>query len=379
MLEVGFDIRPLQTAHRFRGIGRYTAELYSALSEGEGDINLRFLGLAGAPEPSLPDGASFTGVKLPDDHDRYRSVIFDLIQTPRAVRAMDVAVVHYNMQVVPPWSPKRFVLTVHDCISAVFPGRSLLLREKVFFNIQAAAARRAAAVITVSNSSARDIVRYMGVPPDKIRVIYEACSSQYKPDARCGGLNERVNLPDEYLLYVGATDYRKNLSGLLEIYGRYCEQSRAPLPLVLTGNPEYYRNVRFTWPEGTHGGIVGGEVAYTGFLSEEMMPALYCGARVFLFPSLYEGFGLPPLEAMACGTPVIAYDNSSVSEVVGRWGSLVPTGEAGAFVAEMIRITENDRLRSELSDAGLERAGHFSWSKAAGETAEVYREAARCA
>jgi len=379
MLEVGFDIRPLQTAHRFRGIGRYTAELYSALSDGEDDINVRLLGLAGPREPLLPGNANFTGVKLPADHNRYRSVLLDLIRTPRTVRLMDVAVMHYNMQVVPPRSPKPYVMTVHDCISAVFSGRSVLRKEKVFFNIQAAAARRAAAVITVSNSSARDLVRYMGVSPRNIRVIYEACSSRYRPGVRRDELNERVNLPDEYLLYVGATDYRKNLEGLVEIYGRYCERARAPLPLVLTGSPEYYRNARFKWPEGTHGGIVEGEIVFTGFLPEELMPPLYCGARAFLFPSLYEGFGLPPLEAMACGTPVVAYDNSSVSEIVGRWGSLVPTGDVGAFVTEVIRVASDDRLRNELSAAGLERAGHFSWSKAAGETSEVYREVARCA
>lgn len=379
MLDVGFDIRPLQTAHKFRGIGRYTAELYSALSEGGDDINLHLLGLADGPEPSYPETASFTGIKLPTDHNRYRSVLLDLVRTPGAVRAMDVAVMHYNMQVVPPRSPKPYVMTVHDCISAVFPSGSVLRKEKFTFTIQAAAARRAAAVITVSNSSRRDIVRYMGVSPGNVHVIYEACSSRYKRAVRRDELKKQVNLPDEYLLYVGATDYRKNLKGLVEIYGRYCERSRAPLPLVLTGSPEYYKNVRFAWPEGTHGGIVEGEIVYTGFLPEELMPALYCGARAFVFPSLYEGFGLPPLEAMACGTPVVAYDNSSVSEIVGRWGLLVPTSDVDAFVTEVIRATTNGGLRDELSAAGLERVGHFSWSKAAGETAEVYREVVRCA
>jgi glycosyltransferase involved in cell wall biosynthesis len=378
MLDVGFDIRPLQTAHKFRGIGRYTAELYSALSEGGDEINLRLLGLADGPEPPYPETASFTGVKLPTDHSRYRSVLLDLVRTPGAVRAMDVAVMHYNMQVVPPRSPKPYVMTVHDCISVIFPARSVLRKETLTFNIQAAAARRAAAVITVSNSSRRDIVRYMGVSPGNVHVVYEACSPAYKPGVRRGGLKKRVELPDEYLLYVGAADYRKNLKGLVEIYGRYCERSRAPLPLVLTGSREYYKNVRFSWPEGTHGGIVEGGIVYAGFLPEELMPALYGGARAFLFPSLYEGFGLPPLEAMACGTPVIAYDNSSISEVVGRWGLLVPTGDAEAFVDRLILITNDDRLAEEIGSSGLERAGCFSWSKAAGETAEVYREAAGC-
>jgi glycosyltransferase involved in cell wall biosynthesis len=379
MFEVGFDIRPLQTAHRSRGIGRYTAELYSALSERGGDINLHLLGLADGPERPSPENAGFTGVKLPADHSRYRSVLLDLLRTPGAVRTMDVAVMHYNMQVVPPRSPRPYVMTVHDCISAVFPARSVLRREKLFFKVQAAAARRAAAVIAVSNSSRRDVVRYMGVSPGKVHVVYEACSPAYKPGVGRGELKKRVDLADEYLLYVGATDYRKNLKGLVEIYGRYCERSRAPLPLVLTGNREYYKNVRFAWPEGTHGGVVEGEIVYTGFLPEELMPALYAGARVFVFPSLYEGFGLPPLEAMACGTPVIAYDNSSVSEVVGRWGMLVPTGDAEAFVDRLILITDDDRSAEEFGASGLERAGRFSWSKAADETAEVYREAARCA
>jgi len=379
MLDVGFDIRPLQTAHRSRGIGRYTAELYSALSKRVDGVKLHLLGLADGPEPPFPKTASFTGVKLPTDHSRYRSVLLDLLRTPAAVRAMDVAVMHYNMQVVPPRSPRPYVMTVHDCISAVFPTRSVSRKEKLTFNIQAAAARRAAAVIAVSNSSRRDVVRYMGVSPGKVHVVYEACSPAYKPGVGRGESKKRVDLPDEYLLYVGATDYRKNLKGLVEIYGRYCERSGAPLPLVLTGSREYYKNIRFAWPEGTHGGVVEGEIVYTGFLPEELMPALYAGARVFLFPSLYEGFGLPPLEAMACGTPVIAYDNSSVSEIVGRWGMLVPTGDVEAFVDRLISITDDDRLADEMGASGLERAGRFSWSKAADETAEVYREAARCA
>jgi glycosyltransferase involved in cell wall biosynthesis len=219
----------------------------------------------------------------------------------------------------------------------------------------------------------------MGVRPENVFVIYEACSPRYKPDAPLERLRAQIDLPDQYLLYVGASDYRKNLKGLIEIYGRYCERSPSPLPLVLTGNAEYYKKVRFAWPGGTRGGIVNGEVLFTGFLPEELMPGLYCGARVFLFPSLYEGFGLPALEAMACGAPVIAYDNSSISEIVGRWGVLVPTGDTETFVKELVRVASDGYLREELGEAGLERAKHFSWAKTAARTAEIYREVVRCA
>lgn len=380
MLEVGFDIRPLQTGHRYRGIGRYTAELYSALSAGRYGINLRLLGLSAELKPPLRTGGEdFTGVRTPIDHNRYRSLLLDVIRTPQAVRTMDAAAMHYNMQVVSPWSPRPFIMTVHDCIPAFFPTAGRFYKEKLCFKIQTAAARRAAAVITVSDSSRRDIVRYMGVSPKRVCVIYEACSSRYVPGVDRNELSGKIKLPDEYLLYVGAADYRKNLKGLIKIYGIYCERSKSPLPLVLTGNREYYKKARFTWPEGTHGGVVGGEVIFTGFLPEELMPALYGGARAFLFPSLYEGFGLPPLEAMACGTPVVAYDNSSVSEIVGRWGMLTATGDVSAFVGALIRLTTDGGLRDELGEAGLERAKHFSWRKAASETAEVYREVAGCA
>jgi glycosyltransferase involved in cell wall biosynthesis len=378
--DIGFDIRPLQTAHKFRGIGKYTAELYSALSAGREDLSLRLLSIAEGVNSQLDiDALNLTGEDVLTDHNRYRYILLDFYRTPSVVRRMDIDIMHYNMQVVPPWSPKPFVMTVHDCITAVYPNRAAFYKEKLLFKIQATAARRATAVITVSNSSRRDIVRYMDVRPEKVFVIYEACSPIYRSDAPLNELKARINLPDEYLLYVGASDYRKNLKGLIEIYGRYCERSTLPLPLVLTGSREYYENVRFTWPEGTHGGIVSGRVLFTGFLPEKLMPGLYGGARAFLFPSLYEGFGLPPLEAMACGTPVIAYDNSSVSEIVGRWGLLVPTGDTETFVNKLLRITSDNCLSKEMSHAGLERAKHFSWSKAAAETAEVYREVARCA
>lgn len=380
MVDVGFDIRPLQTAHKFRGIGRYTAELYSALSDEQGDIRFHLLGIAGGPEPPFDTKtAGFVGVDLPTDHNRYKSVFLDMVRTPKTVRKMNVDVMHYNMQVIPAWSPKPFVMTIHDCIPAVSPGRSVLYKEEFFFNLQAAAARKAAAVITVSSSSRGDIVRYMGVRPEKVFVIYEACSPSYEPNAPIERLRARVDLPGQYLLYVGASDYRKNLKGLIEIYGLYCERSSSPLPLVLTGKPEYYERVRFAWPAGTRGGIVNGEVLFTGFLPEELMPGLYRGARAFLFPSLYEGFGLPALESMACGTPVIAYDNSSISEIVGRWGVLVPTGDTEAFVRELMKVTIDDCLKEELGEAGVERAKHFSWAKTATRTAEIYREVARCA
>lgn len=298
------------------------------------------------------------------------------ISMPLACRRLGALLLHVNY-IAPPLCPCPTVVTIHDLSFEFFPHLFSPRDYLVLSRLVPYSARRAAKVITVSENSKRDIMRRYRLPEERIAVTYEGADDRFKPlqdEAGLEAIKRKYEIVGRFILALGNLEPRKNLGRLVEAYGALRRGGRIEHKLVVVGRArwresELYRVVR-------ERGLVG-EVIFTGYLPQEDLPLLYNAADLFLFPSLYEGFGLPPLEAMACGTPVIASNSSSLPEVVGDAGLLVDPHDTSAIAQAIDDLLTRPDRRSELSAKGLRRAALFSWHKMAQETLEIYHEVCR--
>jgi len=257
-------------------------------------------------------------------------------------------------------------MTIHDVIELLpnrWRNRSLKARVLGWYErfVMALAAKRATLVITDSLNSKRDIVSALGIDPDVVRVIYISAHPRYTRVEGAKVAVERKYGLDGYILAIGSAHPRKNASGAIEAYLRIKDAIPHQLVLVCTHRRR---------PSSKRRGI-----SFLEGVSDEDLCLLYNAAELFVFPSFYEGFGLPPLEAMACGTPVIASNRASLPEVIGDAGILVDPDDVEGMASAMLRVLNDERLQKELSEKGMERAKLFSWEKAAEETVAVYEEA----
>ncbi len=236
------------------------------------------------------------------------------------------------------------------------------------------ALRRTDRVFTISEHSKADLSRMTGFPEERTHVVYPASAPGMKAPADDGklmGVRERLGLPDDYLLYVGGYDYRKNLEILLGAYGR-ARKKGLSLPLVLAGGmgSPYGQMIRQLAEKAGH----DSGILLIGHVPDADLPALYAGARLFLYPSLYEGFGLPVVDAMACGAPVISSNAASLPEAAGDAAILLDPEDEIAWSETILRVSGDEELRGDLRRRGFRHAARFSWEKAAGETIRVYEE-----
>ena len=233
--------------------------------------------------------------------------------------------------------------------------------------------RKADLALVPSLAVKGDVVQRLGLPEDRVVVTSEGCEPRFRPagPASLGGVAARYGLPARYVLAVGTLEPRKNLTTLLHAFARLRQGGDVDpgLQLVLAGargwlDGPIFRTVRALGLEQT--------VRFPGFIDDDDLPAVYSGAALFVFPSLYEGFGLPLLEAMACGVPVITSNVASMPEVAGDAALLVDPRDAGGLAAAIARALRDRKLRARLRAAGLARAGQFSWETAARRTLDAY-------
>lgn len=242
--------------------------------------------------------------------------------------------------------------------------------------------QRADVILTVSEFSRQEIHHYLGIPLEKIHVVYNGVDpEQYHPDYSEGRIQEakaKYNIPGSYILYLGTLEPRKNIETLIRAYqklltagpSRFGQPPSAFPKLVLAGKKGWLYDSIFQLVKEFH---LENRVIFTGYVDECDAAPLLCGARMFVFPSLYEGFGIPPLEAMACGTPVIVSDCASLPEVVGDAGLLVPPTDIEKLAESMNRLLKDDQLHTALREAGLERVGQFTWKASAKKLVQIYR------
>jgi glycosyltransferase involved in cell wall biosynthesis len=288
---------------------------------------------------------------------------------PRAARADAVSLLHMTY-IAPPRAPCPIVLTVHDVSYRIFPEFFSPRVRLLLGLLVGPSVRRAAAVITVSECARQDIIRFYRVSPRRVVVTPEAAGPQYTPQPV--GEKERVrvlySLPQRYVLAVGNVQPRKNLPRLIEAFGVLVQDS-PDVDLIIAG--------RSAWRGSEVEAVVtrlglDERVRFTGYVPDTDLPALYSGATLFCYPSLYEGFGLPPLEAMACGTPVITSNVASLPEVVGDAGVMVDPTSVRDIAAALRRLLTNEEARREYQIKGLGRAAQFSWERTARLTRDVY-------
>jgi len=280
-----------------------------------------------------------------------------------------LGLLHATMNVAPWWSPCPVVVTVTDLAFRRYPQVHPLGRRLYLGLFTRWTARRARAIVAISEYTRQEVVRLLGVPAERVRVIYLGVDSDFRPLPRdhVEAFRRQRGLPERYLFYLGNLEPRKNLPRLVQAYARIGDGS---VPLVLGGPRGWGYAELFQTVEKL--GLVG-QILFPGFVPREELPLWYNAAEALVYPSIYEGFGLPPLEAMACGTPVVASAASSLPEVVGEAGLLVDPQDVEALADALRRVLTDQDLRAELRQRGLGQARRFTWEKMACETVELYR------
>jgi glycosyltransferase involved in cell wall biosynthesis len=309
-------------------------------------------------------------------------VWFEQIAFPRACQRLGVDLAH-----VPYWGSPLFptvptVVTVHDLIPLLLPAYRGSLLVRLYTRLVACSARRADAVLTDSVASRRDIVRHLHIPADRVHPVLLAADESFLPvedPEALAAVRENYALPERYFFYLGGFDRRKNVPIVLRAFAEFSGQQTAgePVWLVVAGRLPAQNTDFFPDPRRIARELgIEERVLFTGWIPDEDKPALYTAALAFVFPSRYEGFGLPPLEAMACGTPVIASDRGSLPEVVGDGGLLVAPDDVAGLARAMARLAFDDVLQATLREKALVQAARFSWAQTARETLRVYRAVA---
>jgi glycosyltransferase involved in cell wall biosynthesis len=299
------------------------------------------------------------------------------LKVPLALKREGVTLFHAPHYVLPPLVRCRSVVTIHDCIHLMFPqylpNRLALAYARTSIRL---AAKRATRVLTVSESSKRDILRFVDAPAGKIDVIYNAYDERFgvEPcEEDVVRVRERYQLHDEFVLYAGNVKPHKNLERLIEAFHLVRKRGLDHLKLVLIGDEiSRYAALR----RAVHHHQLHKYVRFLGYMPEATLAVMYRLAGVFVFPSLYEGFGLPPLEAMASGTPVVTSNLSSLPEVTGDAAVLIDPYDPSAIAAGIRSVLTDETLRRDLRRKGLARAQQFSWEQSVRRVREIYREAA---
>ncbi len=273
--------------------------------------------------------------------------------------------------VLPIVHPRRSVVTIHDLGYLYYPEAHRLL-DRLYLDLSTRYNARAAThLIADSSATQRDLIEHYSIEPDKITVIYpgydEATFQPVRDEEAIQAVKARYHIAGDYILFVGTLQPRKNLTRLIQALSNL-QSPISNLQLVVTGKKGWLYDQIFRQVESLG---LEGRVIFTDYVPGGDLPALLSGARLFVFPSLYEGFGLPVLEAMACGTPIVCSNASSLPEVAGNAALLIDPLDVEGLAAAMERVLDNEELQTELIERGFEQARKFSWERCARETLDV--------
>lgn len=371
-MKITLDISPY--VHHHAGLGRYSGELLAALHRAAPQHE--YVGLYHAAQEMAVDGelADLKTSRVPLDAKPWRmSVLLAYYAHWNMDRWLPVSdIFHGTDHLLPPLKQCKTIFTIHDLIFRFFPAYHLPLNRWFLDLMLPKFMQRADAVIAVSENTRRDVARLMKIPQEKITVIYEGVSPLFRP-VNDPETRERVrkayNLPPRYLLFFSTIEPRKNLVTLLDAYAELMKQDSDLPPLVVMGRRGWLYEATLQRIQDL--GLTE-RVILTDWVASEDVPVVLSMAEVFVFPSLYEGFGLTPLEAMACGAPVISSNASSLPEVIGDAGILVEPRDTAGFANAITRVLNDADIARSLRAKGLEQASKFTWERAARETLALY-------
>jgi len=374
---IGIDGLPL--CELKTGVGHYTFELARALAE-----------LAPEDSFNLISHTPFASqVKEEIAHQTLPANLF-LVQKktgaldrfwwtaglPRYLKQSRFALFHGTNYDVPLWSACPTVLSIHDLSLQLHAGTHERRRVRRARRRLPLMARAATMIVTHLEAVRQEIIEHLGVPPARIVAVPAAPRTIFRcvPVEETTHIRKRLGIEDEFILFVGTLEPRKNLQTLVRAFGEILRATKHRPQLVIVGKKGWLTNDLFA---GIEASGLADKLCLTGYLTDEEMRALYSSCRVFVYPSLYEGFGLPPLEAMVCGAPVIASRIASIAETTGDAACLVEPTDVSALALSIVSLLEDRGERERLSVAGLKRAAEFTWKRTAEETREVYAEALR--
>lgn len=346
-MKIAIDISPLQTGHKVRGVGFYLEHLKNSLTKYFPENNYVFFE---------------TGQNLPSDIDLIHFPYFEPF-----------------FLALPIYKKYRTVVTVHDLTPIVFPKAFPRgIKGEIKWQMQKYALKNTNSIITDSNSSKRDVLKYIGVNTQKVDVIYLAAGEDFKKinnsDIKAESLRKKYSLPNKFALYVGDVTWNKNLPRLVDAV------KEAGIPFVMIGknlvNEDYDKNNPWNHDLNRVHELVKEDrnIVRLGFVPTDDLVKIYNLATVFVMPSLYEGFGLPILEAMACGCPVITSKEGSLPEVAKDSAFYVDAYDMDSIANGIKKVFNNESIQKDLSEKGIKHSGQFSWKKTASETLSTYKK-----
>jgi glycosyltransferase involved in cell wall biosynthesis len=346
------------------GTGEYTMQLAKWLPRISSGIELSLAWPEGLP---APEGT----LTLPGARGRIRALNY-LASSGAWLR--QAGLIHYPASIGHAGNLSRAVVTVHDVSSLVNPAWFRRAHALYYRAMISRSARGAALVIADSEATASDLEQRLGLARDRIRVIPLGVDESFRPATpeAVERVRARYGLPDRFLLFVGTLEPRKNLPRVVEAFGQIAPA--LPHGLVLAGRPGWKCG---PLQQAAAASPVAERILMPGFVPREDLPALMTAADGFVWPSLYEGFGLPPLEAMACGTPVLTSNAASLPEVVGDAALMADPEQTDDITDKMRALATDDALRQTLREKGLRRAREFTWQRTAEQTVETYRLAGK--
>jgi glycosyltransferase involved in cell wall biosynthesis len=298
-----------------------------------------------------------------------RRIIWEQAIQPFVLNRIQPDIYHALAFVSPLIQQYPTVITVHDLSFMRFPDALSTARRTYLRTFTRLSCQRASKIIAVSESTRRDLIHLLDVPPDKIAVVTSGVSEAFKPlDAEA--FRREKKLPEKFFLFLGTLEPRKNLAMLVRAYEALPDTLKQEVHLVLAGGKGWDYDDIFA-------AVRSDTVHFPGYISQDELPLWYNAATALVYPSIFEGWGLPVVEAMACGCPTLVSNVSSLPEAAGDTGMLLPPDDEASWTTAMRRAIEDDEWRQQSAVAGIERAAKFTWQATASATVDVYREVMR--
>jgi glycosyltransferase involved in cell wall biosynthesis len=367
-LHVGVNAHLLSLAESYRsaGISWYIQNLLRHLPDVDPEICYTvFLGERGYRGRQ---GLQLVPSRLPTHRPEVR-IFWEQMVQPWAIRQAGVDLLHGMALIGPMVSRCPSVITIHDLSFLFYPHNFPASKRLYLRTFTRLSVRRARRVIAISENTRRDVVQQYGILPEKVDKIYYGLDPIFQPlpAGQVADFRRQRGLPERFILFVGTLEPRKNVARLIDAYAQL--PSHDP-PLLLVGGKGWLYDAILRRVEELN---LTDKVHFVGYVPGEELPWWYNAADLFVYPSVYEGFGLPPLEAMACGAPVITSNISSLPEVVGEAGLLIDPEDIQAMAEAMERVLADEDLPEAMRAAGLAQARRFSWQEAARHTVDSYR------